>query len=152
MCLCQVNYKRLILDKSFIDDTKMAELYVTFRKTRRLCIIFPHQYRFIHDVTDDNECINASIGRPPRQRFLDHAFMLHCTILPHSLAQWGVRLKRVRSMAAFNVTLLIMVLEIPCSFQFDAMCWECHFQCQFPGQHKFSAIFLRDIPQQDQRA
>ena len=31
------------------------------------------------------------IGRSPRRRFLDHAFMLHSTILPQHLAQRGVR-------------------------------------------------------------
>ena len=48
--------------------------------------------------------------------------MLHCTILPHLLAQRGVRLQRARSLAAFNVTLLILVLEIQLNFQFDMQC------------------------------
>ena len=63
------------------------------------------------------------IGRSPRRGFLDHAFMLDCTILPHLLAQhhWP-RLQRARLLAAFNVTLLILVLEIPFNFQFDMQC------------------------------
>ena len=51
--------------------------------------------------------------------FLDHAFMLHCTIVPHLLAQRGVCLQRARSLAAINVTLLILVKKIPLNFQFD---------------------------------
>ena len=31
------------------------------------------------------------IGRSPRRRFPDHAFMPHCTFSPHLLAQQGVR-------------------------------------------------------------
>ena len=34
----------------------------------------------------------------------------------------GVRLPRVRLLEAFNVTLLILVLEIPFNFQFDMQC------------------------------
>ena len=59
------------------------------------------------------------IGRSPRRRFLDHAFMPHCTFSPHLLAQQGsvAHLKGgERSLAAFNVTLLILVLEIPFNF------------------------------------
>ena len=64
------------------------------------------------------------VGRSPRRGFLDHDFMLHCTILPHLLAlcTTGPRLQRVRSLVAVNVTLLILLLEIPFNFQFDMQC------------------------------
>ena len=56
--------------------------------------------------------------------------MLHCTILLHFLAQQGSithhahwpRLQRARSLAAFKVTLLTLVLEIPFNFQSDMQC------------------------------
>ena len=39
-----------------------------------------------------------------------------------SVAYHWPRLQRARSLAAFNVTLLILVLEIPFNFQFDMQC------------------------------
>ena len=62
------------------------------------------------------------IGRSLRRGFLDHVFMLHYTFFPHLLAQRGVRRAPQReghSLVAFNVTLLILVLEIPFNFYFD---------------------------------
>ena len=66
------------------------------------------------------------IHNPDNQvEFKCHREMLHCIILPHLLAQLGSvahhwpRLQRARSLAAFNVTLLMLVLEIPFNFQFD---------------------------------
>ena len=67
----------------------------------------------------------SDIGRSPWRSFLDYAFMLHCTILLHFLAQRGSithhwpRLQRARSLAA---TLLTLVLEIPFNFQSDMQC------------------------------
>ena len=66
-----------------------------------------------------DSCCDFHIERSPQRRFPDHAFMLHCTFFPRLLAQQGVRCAREGegcSLAAFNVTLLILVLEIPFNF------------------------------------
>ena len=83
------------------------------------------------------------IGRSPRQGLRHHAFMLHCTILPQPLAQQGVRLQRVRSLVAFNVTLLILVLEIPFNFQFDMQCaWNVNSNVSFHVNACFEQILF----------
>ena len=77
------------------------------------------------NMVDSFGSISEYIRRSPLRRFLDHAFMLHCTFSPHLLAQQGVRQVpegRGRSLAAFNVTLLILVLEISFKFLFDMQC------------------------------
>ena len=67
-----------------------------------------------------------SIGKSPRWGFLDHAFMHNFTPTAWasggSVAHHWPRLQRARSLSAFNVTLLILVLEIPFNFQFDMRC------------------------------
>ena len=73
-------------------------------------------------IWSSRDWFKINLGRSPRRGFLDHAFMLHCTILPQPLYQRGVRLQRARSLAAFNVVLLISVLEMPFNFQFDMQC------------------------------
>ena len=67
------------------------------------------------------QCCKMSdiIGRSRRQRFPDHTFMPHCTFSPTSWTSRGsVAYQKVRErlLAAFNVTLLILVLEIPFNF------------------------------------
>ena len=65
------------------------------------------------------------IGRSPRRSFPHHAFMLHCTFSPTSWPSGGSiahHKGRGRLLAAFNVTLLISVLEIPFNFSFDMQC------------------------------
>ena len=89
------------------------------------CVFWKKHTRCGSVVAPSSFLLSFSIGRSPRRDFADHAFMLHCKFFPHPLAQRGVRRApqgRGRSLVAFNVTLLILVLEIPFNFQFDMQC------------------------------
>ena len=72
------------------------------------CVVVFHSCHMVLEIL-------FNIGRSPRWGFLDHTFMLHCFTPPPGL-QW------VRLMAACNVTLIILVLEIPFNFQFHMQC------------------------------
>ena len=73
----------------------------------------------------------SGIGRSPRQVFLDHAFMLHCTFFPHLLAQWGVRrAPQVEGVLIGGISCNFADIGPRNSIQLlirYAMCWECQF-------------------------
>ena len=91
-----------------------------FRKTPRLSD---------HEWSHPQERVIYShrrfMGRIRRRGYLDHAFMAHCTILPHLRAQWGTVTHcwtRPQHQMHFHATLLIMVIEIRFNFQIHVQC------------------------------
>ena len=72
--------------------------------------------------TENGKMHDISPGRTQRCRYLDHAFMPHCTVFPHLRAQRGAighHWNRAQYQMHFCATLLILLLEIRFNFQID---------------------------------
>ena len=101
------------------------------------------------------------IRRSPRRGFLDHAFMLHCTILPQPLAQLGVRRAPLAPTAAGA-----LIGGIEGNFAnigpINSIQLSIRYICNVPGMpflmsvskstQVLSKFYFRDTPEQDHRA
>ena len=83
-----------------------------------------------------NNGLIVVIGRSPRRRFPDHAFMPHCTFFPHLLAQQAVRrAPEGEGALAGGIWCNFANIGPRNSIQlliWYAMCWKCQYWCQFP--------------------